>query len=93
MPIACLVLLTLQLTEFSPQPGMCVCVCVCLVTQSYLTLRLHGLCLARLPCPWDSPGKNTGVGSHSLLQGNPPDPGIEPGSPSMQADSLPSKPP
>ena len=22
-----------------------------------------------LPCPWDSPGKNTGVGSHSLLQG------------------------
>ena len=26
--------------------------------------------LARqLVCPWDSPGKNTGVGSHSLLQG------------------------
>ena len=23
----------------------------------------------RLLCPWDSPGKNTGVGSHSLLQG------------------------
>ena len=23
----------------------------------------------RLPCPWDSPGKNTGVGCHSLLQG------------------------
>ena len=23
----------------------------------------------RVPCPWDSPGKNTGVGSHSLLQG------------------------
>ena len=22
----------------------------------------------RLPCPWDSPGKNTGVGCHSLLQ-------------------------
>ena len=22
----------------------------------------------RLPCPWDSPGKNTGVGSHFLLQ-------------------------
>ena len=20
------------------------------------------------PCPWDSPGKNTGVGSHFLLQ-------------------------
>ena len=23
----------------------------------------------RLPCPWDSPGKNTGVGYHFLLQG------------------------
>ena len=25
--------------------------------------------VARLLCPWDSPGKNTGVGGHSLLQG------------------------
>ena len=23
---------------------------------------------ARLPCPWDSPGKNTGVGCHFPLQ-------------------------
>ena len=23
----------------------------------------------RLPCPWDSPGKNTGVGCHAFLQG------------------------
>ena len=23
----------------------------------------------RLPCPWNSPGKNTGVGCHALLQG------------------------
>ena len=23
----------------------------------------------RLPCPWDSPGKNAGVGCHALLQG------------------------
>ena len=22
----------------------------------------------RLPCPWDSPGKNTGMGCHLLLQ-------------------------
>ena len=22
----------------------------------------------RLPCPWDSPGKNTGMGCHFLLQ-------------------------
>ena len=29
----------------------------------------HGLQPARLLCPWDSPGKDTGVGSLSLLQG------------------------
>ena len=32
----------------------------------------------RLLCQWDCPGKNTGVGCHFLLQGNLPDPGIEP---------------
>ena len=42
-------------------------------------------------CPWDSPGKNTGVDCHSLLQGNLPDPGIEPRSPALQTDSLPSE--
>ena len=31
--------------------------------------RPHGLQPARLLCPWNSPGKNTSVGSHSLLQG------------------------
>ena len=29
----------------------------------------HGLQPARLLCPWDFPGKNTGVGCHFLLQG------------------------
>ena len=33
------------------------------------SLRPHGLYPARLLCPWDSPGKNTGVGCHSVLQG------------------------
>ena len=81
----------------------------------------------RLLNSWNSPSKNTGVGSHSLLQGifltqgvNPglphcrqihhlshqgspkntgmgrhglPIPGINPRSPSLQADSLPFKPP
>ena len=28
----------------------------------------HGWQPTRLPCPWDSPGKNTGVGCHFLLQ-------------------------
>ena len=26
-------------------------------------------CSARLLCPWDSPGKDTGVGIYALLQG------------------------
>ena len=32
------------------------------------SLQPHGLQPARLLCPWSSPGKNTGVGCHSLLQ-------------------------
>ena len=38
-----------------------------LVTQSCPTL-CDLMEPARLLCPWDSPGKNTGVGGHSLLQ-------------------------
>ena len=41
----------------------------------------------------NSPGRNTGVGCHFLLQWNLPDPGIEPRSPIMQADALTSEPP
>ena len=47
----------------------------------------------RLLCPWKSPGQNTGVGSHSLLQGIIPSPGIKFRSPASQEDSLPSEPP
>ena len=39
------------------------------VVQSCPTLQPHGLQPTRLLCPWDSPGKNTRVGSLSLLQG------------------------
>ena len=40
-----------------------------LVAQSRLTLcNLTDSSPSRLLCPWDSPGKNPGVGSHSLLQ-------------------------
>ena len=38
----------------------------------------YGLWPARLLCPWNSPGKNTGVGSHSLLQGIFPTQGSKP---------------
>ena len=39
-------------------------------------------------CPWDLPGKNTGVDCHFLLWGDLPNPGVEPESPTLQADSL-----
>ena len=32
------------------------------------SVRPHRWKPTRLPCPWDSPGKNTGVGCHFLLQ-------------------------
>ena len=38
-------------------------------------------CSPRLLCPWDSPGKNTGVGCHFLLQGIFPTQGLNPGLP------------
>ena len=41
---------------------------------------------------WNYPGKNTGVGRHSFLWGNLPNPGIEPQSPVLQADALLSEP-
>ena len=33
------------------------------------SFRPHGLQPARLLCPWDSPGMNTGAGCRFLLQG------------------------
>ena len=39
------------------------------ISQSCLTSVNLGLSPIRLPGPWDSPGKNTRVGSHFHLQG------------------------
>ena len=50
-------------------------------------------------CPWNSPGKSTGVGCHDLLQEILPTQESNPGflhcrqSPSLQMDSLPTEPP
>ena len=41
--------------------------CVQAHAQSFPTLQPHGLQPTRLLCPWDSPGKNTGVGCQFLL--------------------------
>ena len=56
------------------------------------SLEPHGLQPSRLLYPWGFQGKNIGVGSHSLLQ-SLPNPGVEPRSPALQADSLPSESP
>ena len=45
------------------------CVCHCLVAQSCLTLRSQDCSVPGSSVHGDSPGKNTGVGCHALLQG------------------------
>ena len=49
---------------------MCVC-CACSATAVVSdSLWLYGLWPTRLLCPWDSPGKNTGVGCHASSRGS-----------------------
>ena len=60
-----------------------VCFTLCVLSCSVASVvsnssRPHGLQTPRLLCPWDSPGKNTGVGSHALLQGICPTRGLDP---------------
>ena len=46
--------------------------CVCQVPSCsvmFNSLQPYELQPTRLICPWDSPGKNTGVSCHALLQG------------------------
>ena len=45
----------------------------------------------RLYSPWNSLGQNTGVGSLFPSPGDLSNPWIEPGSPALQADSLPTE--
>ena len=49
---------------------VCVCVCVCVwVSRVQLCNPMHS---SQAPFPWNSPGKNTGVGCYSLFQGISP---------------------
>ena len=66
----------------------------CWFNRSVMSDSLHlmdynGLYPVRLLCPWNSPGKNTVLPS----SGDLPNPGMEPQSPALQADSLLSEPP
>ena len=76
-------------TSYEPRwyESSCVSLCVCSVTQSYPTF--WDLMGCRLLCPWDFPGKNTGVGCHFLLQVIFPTQGSNPCLLHWQADSLP----
>ena len=56
-------------------------------------LQHHGLGPARLLCPWDFPGKNTGVDCHFLLQGKLPNPGIKLKSPALAGGFFTNMPP
>ena len=54
----------------SPFPPSRPLLSLLLFSQLCLTLlRPHGLQPTRLPCSWDFPGENTGMGCHCLLQG------------------------
>ena len=65
------------------QVCVCVCVCVCARVRAYVCLCTkslqscptllwpHGQQPTRLLHPWDSPGKNTGVGCHAGAGGIP----------------------
>ena len=46
----------------------CCCCCCYLASVVSDSVWPHRWQPTRLPCPWNSPGKNTGVGCHFLLQ-------------------------
>ena len=46
----------------------CCCCCCCVASVASNSVRPHRQQPTRLPHPWDSSGKNTGVGCHFLLQ-------------------------
>ena len=48
--------------------SLCCCCCCCVASIMSNSVRPQRRKPTRLPRPWDSPGKNTGVGCHFLLQ-------------------------
>ena len=62
---------------FPDVKGSCVHMCKVASVVSN-SVGPYGLQTARLLYPWVSPGNNTGVGCHALLQRNLQDPGTEP---------------
>ena len=61
--------LFLKISFFLAALGLrCCCCCCCVTSVVSNSERPHRRQPTRLPGPWDSPGKNTGVGCHFLLQ-------------------------
>ena len=79
--------------SFVPLFTFTICSCYCfywLFAKLCWTLWPHKLLPTRLLCPWDFPGKNTGVGCHFLLFARGLlDPGTKPLSLTLQVNSLP----
>ena len=61
-----------------PQRDTLLCMCARSLQLCPTLCDPHGLQPTKLLCPWDSPGKNTAVGCHALLQGFFPTQGLDP---------------
>ena len=90
-------------TEEAFQHLVCVCVCVHIYTYMWSEVKWKWLsCILLFAFPWtetrqaslsmEFPRQKYWSGLLFPSPGELPDPGIEPGSPSLQADSLPSEP-
>ena len=71
--ISCITSLTTHPTKYPhPNPTYytlnCCCCCCSVASVVSNPVRPYRWQPTRLPRPWDSPGKNTGVGCHFLLQ-------------------------
>ena len=74
--------------------GLCVCVCVCVCVLSHVHLFVTPWTVALQPLPsMKFSRKEYWSGLPLTSPGDLPDSGIEPRSPALQADSLPSEPP
>ena len=60
-----------ELNSKSKLPPGCVTHVLCVLSLFGVSDSLQSprLWPSRLPCPWNSPGKNTGVGYYAFLQG------------------------
>ena len=67
---ACCVLheLSVLYKYHSEAPNVCVCVCMLVAQSCPILCDPMGCIPPGFLCPWIFPGKNTGVGCHSLLQ-------------------------